>query len=264
MEDCPSRHPPPSACRPRAWRRSIASSSAASRPVDIPAPPWSSAARARRSGRRASAALTGRATAAASSPTETIYDLASLTKVIGTTTAVMILFDEGQASTSTPRSCSIIPEFTGGVKDSVTVRHAARASLGPCRQVATSGASRTRPTEARAAVISTRRSTAAGPVLRILRPRRRHARHRWSKRVTGQRLDVFLHERVFAPLGMPTRSSRPTRLASRRASRRPSSRRRAAIRCRARCTTRTPTRWAASPATRGCSAPPPISRSSRR
>ncbi|MBK5188176.1 MAG: serine hydrolase, partial [Gemmatimonadaceae bacterium] len=30
------------------------------------------------------------------SATETIYDLASLTKVIGTTTAVMILFDEGR------------------------------------------------------------------------------------------------------------------------------------------------------------------------
>ena len=55
------------------------------------------------------------------SATETIYDLASLTKVIGTTTAVMILFDEGRIKLDEPVN-TYLPEFTGGYKDSVTVR----------------------------------------------------------------------------------------------------------------------------------------------
>ena len=55
------------------------------------------------------------------SATETIYDLASLTKVIGTTTAVMILYDEGRIQLDSPVR-EYLPEFTGGYKDSVTVR----------------------------------------------------------------------------------------------------------------------------------------------
>src|SRR5205085_2582451 len=43
----------------------------------------------------------------------TIYDLASLTKVIGTTTAVMILFDEGKIRLDDP-VVRYVPEFTGG------------------------------------------------------------------------------------------------------------------------------------------------------
>ena len=52
----------------------------------------------------------------------TIYDLASLTKVVGTTTAAMILFDEGKLDIEAPVS-KYLPAFSGGYKDSVTVRH---------------------------------------------------------------------------------------------------------------------------------------------
>ena len=54
-------------------------------------------------------------------PEQTIYDLASLTKVVGTTTAAMILYDEGRLSLDAPVS-SILPAFGGGLKDRVTVR----------------------------------------------------------------------------------------------------------------------------------------------
>ena len=51
----------------------------------------------------------------------TIYDLASLTKVVGTTTALMVLFDEGKISLDDPVS-KYVPDFSGGEKDRVTVR----------------------------------------------------------------------------------------------------------------------------------------------
>src|SRR5262245_10490201 len=52
---------------------------------------------------------------------KTIYDLASLTKVVGTTTALMVLYDEGKISLDAP-VVQYLPDFTGGAKDRVTVR----------------------------------------------------------------------------------------------------------------------------------------------
>jgi beta-glucosidase-like glycosyl hydrolase/CubicO group peptidase (beta-lactamase class C family) len=52
----------------------------------------------------------------------TIYDLASLTKVIVTTTMAMILVDEGKLDIDKPVS-AFIPAFKGGMKDEVTVRN---------------------------------------------------------------------------------------------------------------------------------------------
>ena len=54
-------------------------------------------------------------------PDRTIYDLASLTKVVGTTMAAMILFDEGRLDLDAPVN-RYLPEFGGGRKDLVTVR----------------------------------------------------------------------------------------------------------------------------------------------
>jgi len=54
-------------------------------------------------------------------PDWTLYDLASLSKVVGTTTAAMLLVEDGKLSLDEPVS-SYVPEFTGGGKESVTVR----------------------------------------------------------------------------------------------------------------------------------------------
>jgi len=51
----------------------------------------------------------------------TVYDLASLTKVMGTTTAVMILVDDGRLRLD-DRVARWVPEFHGEGRDSVTVR----------------------------------------------------------------------------------------------------------------------------------------------
>jgi serine-type D-Ala-D-Ala carboxypeptidase len=55
-------------------------------------------------------------------PDHTIYDLASLTKVVATTTAVMLLVEDGVMQLDTPVSY-YLPAFSGGDKDWVTIRH---------------------------------------------------------------------------------------------------------------------------------------------
>ncbi len=55
-------------------------------------------------------------------PVHTVYDLASLTKVVATTTAVMLLVEDGRMELDAPVS-RYLPEFRGGRKDLVTVRH---------------------------------------------------------------------------------------------------------------------------------------------
>ena len=136
----------------------------------------------------------------------TIYDLASLTKVIGTTTAVMILYDEGKIDLDAPVS-RYVPEFTGGEKDRVTVRMLLehRSGLPAGRDLWRIAHS---PEEARAAAISTNLFAHPGQY------------YEYSdlgadmlgftvEAITGKALDVFLQERVFTPLGMTDTHFRP-------------------------------------------------------
>ncbi|MFN7458467.1 MAG: serine hydrolase domain-containing protein [Gemmatimonas sp.] len=83
---------------------------------------------------------------------ESLYDLASLTKVVATTTALMVLFDQGKVELDAPVS-TYLPEFSGGLKDQVTVRHLLthRAGLSAGRELWRMAST---PAEARAAVIS--------------------------------------------------------------------------------------------------------------
>ncbi|HEX2091284.1 MAG TPA: serine hydrolase domain-containing protein [Longimicrobiaceae bacterium] len=55
-------------------------------------------------------------------PDRTVYDLASLTKVVATTTAVMLLVEDRKMELDAPVS-RYLPEFSGGARDRVTVRH---------------------------------------------------------------------------------------------------------------------------------------------
>jgi CubicO group peptidase (beta-lactamase class C family) len=140
------------------------------------------------------------------SPSETIYDLASLTKVVGTTTAVMILYDEGLIGLDDPVS-KYLPEFSGGLKDSVTIRllleH--RSGLPPDRPLWRLASS---PADARRIVLSASLDYRPG------------TRYVYSdlgamtlafivEKVSGQPLDGFLHDRVYAPLGMSHTFFRP-------------------------------------------------------
>jgi serine-type D-Ala-D-Ala carboxypeptidase len=136
----------------------------------------------------------------------TIYDLASLTKVIGTTTALMILYDEGKIHLD-DAVVKYIPDFTGEDKDKVTIRQLLehRSGLPAGRDLWRITHS---PEEARAAVIAT--SLVAKP----------GATYEYSdlgadmlgfvvEAVSGQTLDRFLAARVFTPLGMKDTEFKP-------------------------------------------------------
>lgn len=139
-------------------------------------------------------------------PAESIYDLASLTKVIGTTTALMILYDEGKIHLDDPVS-KYIPEFSGGEKDLVTLRllleH--RSGLPAGRDLWRFTHS---PEEAREAVIQT-------PL--VYHPNQYYEYSDLGadmlgfvvEAASGERLDQFLEDHVWKPLGMENTFFKP-------------------------------------------------------
>jgi len=137
----------------------------------------------------------------------TIYDLASLTKVVATTSALMVLYDEGKIRLDDPVS-RYIPDFSGGEKDRVTLRMLLehRSGLPAGRDLWRIAHT---PEEARVAVIST-------PL--VCEPGRCYEYSDLGadmlgfvvEAASGERLDQFVTERVFTPLGMSDTFFRPS------------------------------------------------------
>jgi CubicO group peptidase (beta-lactamase class C family) len=137
---------------------------------------------------------------------ETIYDLASVSKVVGTTTAIMVLYDAGKIRLDDPVS-RYLPEFSGGLKDQVTVRHLLthRSGLPAGRDLWRDART---PADARALAIATpvycrpgtcsEYSDLGADVLGWV-----------AEAAAGQPLDQFLADRVFVPLGMKETGYRP-------------------------------------------------------
>lgn len=65
--------------------------------------------------------FTWKPTSPVPTPDSTYWDIASITKVLGTTSAAMRLFDAGRLSLDSPVR-RYLPRFSGGLKDRVTVR----------------------------------------------------------------------------------------------------------------------------------------------
>ena len=129
----------------------------------------------------------------------TVWDIASLTKVVGMTTAMMQLVEQGRVVLDAPVQ-RYLPEWTGRNKNQVTVRHLLTHSAGlpAFRQLwkLTPNAD-----SARALLMNTPLDTVPG------------ARMVYSdigavllgfivERVSGEPLDRYLATRVFSPLGM--------------------------------------------------------------
>jgi len=139
---------------------------------------------------------------------DTIYDLASLTKVIVTTTMAMVLVDEGRLDLTRPVS-AFLPAFRGGAKDQVTVEHLLTHSSGVdwwaplYQEIAGQDAYVRRivsmdlkhaPGEK--ALYSDLGLILLGEIL---------------QRVAGEPLDAFARKRIFEPLGMKDTLYRPGR-----------------------------------------------------
>jgi beta-N-acetylhexosaminidase len=131
--------------------------------------------------------------------TATLYDLASVTKVVGLTTACMLLVDEGKLALDAPVQ-RYLPAFQGPGKEQVTVRELLTHSSGlpDWRPLYRETATRA---EALALVDPTRLTARPG------------ARYLYSdlgaivlmqvvEAISGEPIDQFLAERVFRPLGM--------------------------------------------------------------
>jgi len=140
------------------------------------------------------------------SPDRTIYDLASLTKVVGTTTAIMVLYDQGRIGLDVPVS-AYLPAFSGGYKDSVTVRQLLthRSGLPSGRELWRLAST---PDEARRYVLETPLECKPGDCY-IYSDLGADVLGMIVEAVSGERLDVFLDEHVFQPLGMADTFFRP-------------------------------------------------------
>ena len=136
----------------------------------------------------------------------TIYDVASLSKVVGTTTAIMILYDEKKIGLDDP-VVNYIPTFGGGDKDRVTIRQLLTHTSGLPAGRDIWRIAQT-PLEARALVLNTPLEGRPGAqyiysdlgadVLGLL-----------VEVVASEPLDKFLTRRVFDPLGMNETFYRP-------------------------------------------------------
>ncbi len=143
-------------------------------------------------------------------PGATLYDLASLTKVVATTAAVMALVEDGRMDVDAPVR-SYLPEWSGGDKDRVTVRqlltHTSGARAGVVEMEGET------PAAARRFLLSLPLALEPGQdvlysdlgfvVLWLA-----------AERAAGEPLPRYLRRRVWGPLGMAsTRVGMPTECA---------------------------------------------------
>ena len=144
--------------------------------------------------------------AAAVDPSRTVYDLASLTKVVATTTAIMILYDQGKIRLDAP-AARYLPQWKIGAHAGVTVRDLLthRSGLPPGRDLWRVGHT---PAAARRAVLRTPLESPPGE------------RYVYSdlgadilgfivEAVSGERLDQYTTDHIFRRLGMTSTRFRP-------------------------------------------------------
>ncbi|MCC7195949.1 MAG: serine hydrolase [Gemmatimonadaceae bacterium] len=137
---------------------------------------------------------------------KSIYDLASLTKVVGTTTALMVLYDEGRIRLD-DKVQRYVPDFVGLNKDKVTIRMllAHRGGLAPGRVLWKKAKS---PAQAREMVVTTKLSTTPGRLM-MYSDLGADLMGWVVEAASGMPLDKFLDTRVFRPLGMTNTMFRP-------------------------------------------------------
>jgi CubicO group peptidase (beta-lactamase class C family) len=138
----------------------------------------------------------------------TLWDMASLTKVVGMTTAMMQLSEAGKVDLDAPVQ-RYIPEFQGPNKERVTLRHLLTHSSGlpawrPLYKETYS------PAAARALAVATALDTLPG-VRMVYSDLGAIILGQVVERVSGETLDAYLARHVFGPLRMTSTQYRPGR-----------------------------------------------------
>lgn len=154
--------------------------------------------------------LTWSTSAPAVDPQRTLYDLASLTKVVATTSAVMLLVDRGRVRLDAPVA-TYVPEFNGAGTGAITVRQLLTHTSG---------------LRADLTVDTIRGAPDAAALLRVVYAERPRvavgSRVEYSdvnavllgevvRRASGVPLDSFVAREVFGPLGMVETGFHPAR-----------------------------------------------------
>jgi len=129
----------------------------------------------------------------------TLYDLASLTKVVGLTTACMLLVDSGLLELDAPIE-RYVPTFRGSMKDRVTVRQLLTHSAGLVADLPLYDSTATRA--AALAAVDTTTLVAPPGTKYVYSDLSAIVLMQAVERVTGRPFDRFLTGRVFGPVGM--------------------------------------------------------------
>lgn len=133
--------------------------------------------------------------------TSTVFDLASVTKVMASTNAIMLLVDQGKVDVDAP-VYTYLPDFRGVHLDSIRVRHLLQHSAGlvqwqPLYYSASSKA-------------QTYQVIRSMPLQWGVGEGRHYSDLSFMllgfiiERVSGQTLDAFLAQQLYRPLGLPT------------------------------------------------------------
>ena len=131
--------------------------------------------------------------------TETIYDLASLTKVIALTTECILLVDQGKLDLDAPVQ-HYLPEFRGQMKDQVTIRHLLTHSAGLAADLSLWDSTRTR--SAALAMVDTAPLLSPPGTRFVYSDLSAIVLMQAVERITGRPFDQLLADDVFTPLGM--------------------------------------------------------------
>ena len=130
---------------------------------------------------------------------ETIYDLASLTKVIALTTECILLVDRGKLDLAAPVQ-RYLPEFRGPMKDQVTIRHLLTHSAGLAADLPLWDSTRTR--EAALRMVDTSPLLSPPGTQFVYSDLSAIVLMQVVERITGRPFDQVLAADVFGPLGM--------------------------------------------------------------
>ncbi|HMA41759.1 MAG TPA: serine hydrolase domain-containing protein [Gemmatimonadales bacterium] len=154
--------------------------------------------------------LTWSAASAPADPETTVYDLASVTKVVATTTAVMLLVDRGRVALDAP-VVRYLPEFAGAGTAVITVRELLAHTSG-LRGDLPIAAIRGAPDAASLLRLVYAETPRFLPGTRVLYSDLNAVLlGEIVRRASGEDLDAFVAREVFAPLGMTETRYRPPR-----------------------------------------------------